>query len=69
MLKKLSAQVIRIKILFSLKIHSAKVIMTKYRPFQIILDLIENCSAERFVQLEVVQFEAILYAQMDEKVI
>ena len=58
--EKLSTQVIRTKILFSLKIRSAKVIMTKKRSFQIILDPIENRSAERFVQLEVVQFEALL---------
>ena len=35
--------------------------MTKKRSFQIILDPIRNRSAERFVQLEVIQFEALLY--------
>ena len=60
-LKKRSAYVIRTKILFSSKIRSVKVIMTKNRSFQIILDPIQNRSAERFVQFEVVQFEALLY--------
>ena len=44
-MKKRSAQVIRTKISFSSKICSAKVIMTKNRSFQIILDPIENRSA------------------------
>ena len=47
--------------MFSSKICSAKVIMTKNRSLQINLDPIANPSAERFVQLEVVQFEALLY--------
>jgi len=50
-----------------LKIRSIKVIMIKNRSFQIILDPIENRSAERFVQLEVVQFEALLYNVMTIK--
>ena len=41
--------------------------MTKNRSFQIILDPIENCSAESFVQLEVVQFEALLYYKLPTK--
>ena len=43
------------------KIRSVEVIMNKFRSLQIFLDPIENRSAERFVQLEVVQFEALLY--------
>ena len=42
------------------KIRSAQVTMTKIRSFEIFLDPIENRSAERPVQLEVVQFEALL---------
>ena len=49
-LKKRSTQVMRTKISFNSKIRLVKVIMTKNRSFQIILDPIENRLAERPVQ-------------------
>ena len=51
------------------KKRSAQVKLAKIRSFQISLYPIQNRSAERPVQLEVVQFEALLYTLLTGRLV